>query len=206
MRRHRAGAFSRAERGVWRQSAAQRRQISAQPLPLGCTWPSRSLPASSRREWTMLASKTPSRAHAAWRRRIIALTLLGAGFAAWCRTAGAQCWRTRRLHSTRTAIVTGKARRSRLTAMEAAGELRKRRPLPALLHPAERRTRQRLNTWQSGEGRSSVGQRSGHEGLSPSCRPAPCLKRQSLPPNQAAAAEGTSVASQAGCPAVFVDF
>jgi beta-lactamase regulating signal transducer with metallopeptidase domain/biopolymer transport protein ExbD len=69
------------QRGVYAE-ALLKTQISATPLPLGCTWPSRSSSFFKER-LTMLANKTPSRARRMAGAGFVALALLGAGFAAW---------------------------------------------------------------------------------------------------------------------------
>jgi beta-lactamase regulating signal transducer with metallopeptidase domain/biopolymer transport protein ExbD len=69
------------ERGAYAE-ALLKTQISAQPLPLGCTWPSRSSRFFKER-MVMLANKTPSRARRMAGAGFVALALLGAGFAAW---------------------------------------------------------------------------------------------------------------------------
>jgi beta-lactamase regulating signal transducer with metallopeptidase domain/biopolymer transport protein ExbD len=69
------------ERGAYAE-ALLKTQISAQPLPLGCTWPSRSS-AFFKERMVMLANKTPSRARRMAGAGFVALALLGAGFAAW---------------------------------------------------------------------------------------------------------------------------
>jgi beta-lactamase regulating signal transducer with metallopeptidase domain/biopolymer transport protein ExbD len=69
------------ERGVYAE-ALLKTQISAQPLPLGCTWPSRSSRFFKER-MTMLANKSPSRARRMAGAGFVALALLGAGLAAW---------------------------------------------------------------------------------------------------------------------------
>jgi len=69
------------ERGVYAE-ALLKAQISAAPLPLGCTWPSRSSRFLKER-MTMLADKTPGRARRMAGAGFIAVALLGAGLAAW---------------------------------------------------------------------------------------------------------------------------
>jgi beta-lactamase regulating signal transducer with metallopeptidase domain/biopolymer transport protein ExbD len=69
------------ERGVYAE-ALLKAQISAAPLPLGCTWPSRSSRFLKER-MTMLADKTPGRARRTAGAGFIAVALLGAGLAAW---------------------------------------------------------------------------------------------------------------------------
>jgi len=69
------------ERGVYAE-ALLKAQISRAPLPLGCTWPSRSSRFFKER-MTMLANKTPGRARRMAGAGFIAVALLGAGLAAW---------------------------------------------------------------------------------------------------------------------------
>ena len=69
------------QRGVYAE-ALLKTQISATPLPLGCTWPSRSSSFFKER-LTMLASKAPSRTRRMAGAGFVALALLSAGFAAW---------------------------------------------------------------------------------------------------------------------------
>jgi beta-lactamase regulating signal transducer with metallopeptidase domain/biopolymer transport protein ExbD len=69
------------ERGVYAE-ALLKAQISRAPLPLGCTWPSRSSRFFKER-MTMLADKTPGRARRMAGAGFIAVALLGAGLAAW---------------------------------------------------------------------------------------------------------------------------
>jgi beta-lactamase regulating signal transducer with metallopeptidase domain len=69
------------ERGAYAE-ALLKTQISAAPLPLGCTWPSRSSRFLKER-MTMLADKTPGRARRIAGAGFIAIALLGAGLAAW---------------------------------------------------------------------------------------------------------------------------
>jgi beta-lactamase regulating signal transducer with metallopeptidase domain/biopolymer transport protein ExbD len=69
------------ERGVYAE-ALLKAHIAPAPLPLGCTWPSRSSRILKER-MTMLANKTPGRARRMAGAGFIAVALLGAGLAAW---------------------------------------------------------------------------------------------------------------------------
>lgn len=69
------------QRGVYAE-ALLKAQISRTPLPLGCTWPSRSSHFLIERV-TMLANKTPGRARRMAGAAFIAVTMLGTGLAAW---------------------------------------------------------------------------------------------------------------------------
>lgn len=69
------------ERGVYAE-ALLKAHISPAPLPLGCTWPSRSSGILKER-MTMLASKPPGRARRIAGAGFVAFALLGAACAAW---------------------------------------------------------------------------------------------------------------------------
>jgi biopolymer transport protein ExbD len=93
-----------ARRGVYAE-APFKAQISQAPLPLGCTWPSRSSRFIKER-MTMLASKTPGRARRMAGAAFIAVALLGAGCAAWAQKSPAPAFVDAKVNVSKEGVVT----------------------------------------------------------------------------------------------------